>query len=38
MLDAHPRMFRQGQKDLGEGFFLDVLIDEDHETSVVYLI
>ena len=38
LLAEHPTKFRQGQKNLGEGFFLDVLTDEDQEASVVYLI
>ena len=37
-LNTQPRQFREGQKDLGQGFFLNVLVDEDSTaTSVVYL-
>ena len=37
LLEAHPKKFREGQKDLGGGYFLNVLIDEDEPTRVAYL-
>lgn len=38
-LKANPEKFRAGQKSLGDGFFLDVLIDDDNEdTKVAYLL
>ena len=37
VLSARPSSFREGQKDLGDGYFLNVLIDEDSATNVAYL-
>ena len=37
VLGEHPQKFREGQKDLGDGYFLNVLIDEDKPTNVAYL-
>ena len=35
---THPKKFREGQKDLSGGEFLNVLVDEDSSTNtVVYL-
>ena len=37
-LPAHPKKYREGQKSLSGGYFLNVLIDEDSsKTAVVYL-
>jgi len=38
ILDTHPEKFRQGQKGFDDGYFLDVLIDEDNNNSIVYLL
>jgi hypothetical protein len=38
VLAEHPSKFREGQKDLGGGYFLNVLIDEDSPTNVAYLL
>ena len=38
-LTKNPVKFRAGQKQLGDGFFLDVLIDDDDETTKnIYLL